>query len=209
MTPGQICTVALGRVGEKQAVDNLSANTTAAKLCNAIYELARDSALEEHPWPFATRRATLGVLADDEDDDEARANTAWQYVYALPTDILPGGVGCRYLETGLPNPAPDQQIPFVLEDDADEGLVLLTNQNDAELVYTRKVTETGKFSPLFTDALAWRIAYELCFALPVKPGTAERMWQAYQAKVSQAAASTMKHQLPGLPPKPKSVRVRY
>lgn len=207
LTEGQICTVALGRVGEKQAVDNLNANTTAAKLCKAVYEMARDACLEEYPWPFATRRAILGVLADDATDTEARDTTAYSFVYAVPTDMLIGGA--RYIETGLANPAPDQQIPFVIEDDEEEGPILLTNQEDAELVYTRKVTETGKFTPLFTDALAWRIAYELCFSLPVKPEVAARMLGAYQMKVAEAAASAFRHQTPAAKPKPASIRARY
>lgn len=205
MTEGEICTVALGRVGEKQSVDNLTGNTTSAKLCRAVYAMARDAALEEYPWPFAARRAVLAVEADSSDDDESRATAGWTYTYRLPADLL-----CpRYIETGLLNPAADQQIAFSLEDDSDVGPVLLTNKQDAELVYTRKVTETGKFTPLFTDALAWRVAYELSFSLPVKPAVGERMIQMYQMKVAQAAASVFRHMKEAPPQKPSGIRARY
>lgn len=205
MTEAQICTVALARVGEKQAIDNLSANTTAAKLCRAIYEMSRDAVLEEFWWSFAKRRETLAVVADDEDDAEARPNSPWTYVYELPTDcLLP-----RYIETGLPNPAPDQKIPFELEDDGSEGRLLLTNQPTAELVYTMRQSNTGKFPPKFIDALAWRLAYELCASLPVKTGVAERMMQRYAYAVADAAASDKAHQTPSARPKPASVRARY
>ena len=204
LTDAQICTIALARVGEKQAIDNLNADTTAAKLCNAIYQSARDTALEEAWWSFAKRRAVLAVLADDSSDTEARANSPWTYVYALPADcLLP-----RYIETGLPNPAPDQRIPFELEDDATEGRLLLTNQEEAELVYTMRQTNPGKFSPKFSDALAWRIAYELCFSLPVKPSVGERAMQMYRFAIADAAASDRAHQTPSPPPKPASVRAR-
>jgi hypothetical protein len=203
LTPGQICTIALHRVGEKQRVDNLDANTTSAKLCNAIYAMARDACLEEFAWPFATRRAVLDVLADDEDDDEAR--TGWAYTYALPTDCL----APLYIESGLQHPAPDQQVPFRVEDDEEEGPVLLTDMEEAELVYTRVTTETGKFTPLFADALAWRIAYELALCLPVKPQVGERMMAMYRAKVNEAAAATLRHSKDTPVPKPASVRARY
>lgn len=205
LTEAQICTLALSRVGEKQAIDNLNANTTAAKLCKVLYENCRDSALEEAWWSFAKRRATLAVLADDENDAEARENSPWTYVYSLPADCLVP----RYIETGLPNPAPDQRIPFELEDDATEGRLLLTNQETAELVYTMRQTLTGKYTPKFCDALAWRIAYELHFALPVKPAVGERAMQMYRFTIADAAASDRAHQTPSPPPKPSSVRARY
>ena len=205
LTDAQICTLALNRVGEKQPLGSLKDATNAGRLCRLVYPLARDGALEEFPWPFARRRAALALLADDEDDAEARENTGYAYVYALPSDCLVP----RYLETGLLNPAEDQKIPFELEDDADQSTgVLLTNQEDAELVYTWRVTETAKFTPLFADALAWRVAYELCFSLPVKPAVGERAMQMYQMKVAEAAASTQRHAQLAPKPKPLSVRAR-
>lgn len=205
MTPAQICTVALGRVGEKQAIDNLDANTASAKLCKAVYELSRDACLEEYWWSFAKRRATLNLLADDTADTEFRDNAGWSYVYSLPNDcLLP-----RYIETGLLHPAPDQTIPFELEDDASEGRLLLTTQEDAELVYTMRQENAGKFPPSFCNALSWRMAYELCFSLPVKPQVAERAMMAYRMALADAAASDKAHQSPAPKPKPASVRARY
>lgn len=205
LTDAQICSLALNRVGEKQPLGSLNDATTAGRLCKLVYPLARDGALEEFEWPFARRRATLALLADDEDDDEARENSGWAYVYALPSDCLVP----RYLETGLLNPAESQKIPFELEDDEDQSTgVLLTNESDAELVYTRKVTESGKFTPLFADALAWRVAYELCFSLPVKPAVGERALQMYRLKLADAAASTQRHAQLAPKPLPSSIRAR-
>lgn len=204
LSDAQICTVALARVGEKQPIDSLNATTSSARLCKAIYELARDAALEEFPWPFATRRALLAVLADEATD--AAARTGWAYTYSLPADCL----APRYLVTGLEgteNVDPSLQPAFEVEDDAVEGRVLVTNQEDAELVYTVRQDNPGKFTPLFCDALAWRIAYELALSLPVKAPLAQMCWQMYQVKVQEAAAATFKH-MKESPATPASVRAR-
>lgn len=202
LTPAQICTLALRRAGEKQAVDDLGDDTVEAEIANGMYEHARDVVLEERYWSFAKRRAVLGVLASSESDTEAR--TGWAFTYAVPDDCIKP----RYIETGIKNPAPDQQPAFELEDDEEEGRILLTDYEDAELVYTYRVTLTGKFTPLFTDALIWRLAYEFTFAIPVKPGAGERMMGAYEMALSKAAASDYNSQTPSKPARPSAVRAR-
>src|SRR5262245_55017202 len=116
--------------------------------------------------------------------------------------------GQRYIETGIANPAPDQQIPFAIVDDEDEDTMLVTNADDAELVYTRLITTTGKYPALFIEALSWKLAYELTFALPVRAPLALQMANGYAAALDRAAASVFKHQTPSPPPRPKALRVR-
>lgn len=206
LTPGDICNVALSKLGETKFIDSLTANTNNARVANLLYEPSRDALLEMVPWPFAERNVVLGELfnATDDSTNVLLANSGWGYVYALPTDCL-----CpRYIETGLPNPAEDQKIPFKLRDSASNGVVLLTNEEDAELVYTRKVTETGKFSPLFVEALAWKLAYEFTFAIPVKPGVAERMMAGFNQRLLEAAAASQKHEQQSPKPRPGAIRAR-
>lgn len=203
VTPAQICNLGLLKAGEKQFIDALSDASELAQVSNLIYEPCRDEVLEAFWWPFATRRADLAVLADSEDD--AYARSGWAYTYAVPADML----APRYIETGIQNPAPDQQIPMLWEDDANQSRgVILTNQTSAELVYTRRTTETGKFSAKFVNALAWRLAYEFTFGIPVKPGVAERMLQGYMMALNDAAASSFKHSTPPPPPRPAAIRAR-
>lgn len=197
LTPADICSLGLVKLGQKP-IDDLNGSTANARVAKVIYEPSRDALLEAAPWPFATRRALLGLLTI--------TRTGWAYVYQCPTDMVPGCA--RYLETGLPNPAPDQQIPFRLEDDATEGAILLTNQQAAELVYTRAVAETVKFTPLFVEALAWKLAYEFTFSIPVKPQVAERMLQQFNLKLAEAIASAFKHQTLSAPARPSAIRAR-
>lgn len=110
----------------------------------------------------------------------------WQYAYAEPTDCL------RVLEV-----MPDadtfgaRSIMFDRETDALTGLpIILTNTDQAVIRYTRRITDTSRFSPLFTDALTWLLASKL--AGPVLKGqtgaaAATRCYTAYEKLISKAA----------------------
>jgi len=47
----------------------------------------------------------------------------------------------------------------------DGQVVVLTNVADAAAVYTRRVEDTAKFSPLFVDAMSWLLASYLAGAI--------------------------------------------
>jgi hypothetical protein len=57
---------------------------------------------------------------------------------------------------------------FVIETDDTETSILFTDVDDATLVYIFKVTQTGRFSPLFVSALSWLLASSL--AGPIMKG---------------------------------------
>ena len=70
--------------------------------------------------------------------------------------------------------------------------MILTNQADAQLRYSRRVTDTTKFSPLFVRTLSWVLAAEL--AGPVLKGdsgvqAAARCEAVYRKLLGEAAGS--------------------
>ncbi len=152
----EICNMALLRCGQKALISSLDENTQAAKVCKVFYDRALGKALESAPWPWATAQAELAVLEDVERD-------GWGYVYSLPVDC----VKVRKIADGVRVPARDASIPFEVV--AHNGArVLVTDQLDAEIVYTSRVTEPGLFSEAFVDAFAWLLAAELAMPLSVK-----------------------------------------
>jgi hypothetical protein len=202
LTDAQICTVALARIGQRQFVDDLNSNTSQAQVCKVLYPLARDAVLESFPWPFATRRATLGLLA-------GATKPGWAYVYVMPGDC----VVARYLDPGTANPSADARIPFSREiaDDAN-GMptipILLSNFAAAILIYTARLSNPGLWPALFTDALAWRMAADLALALAVKPELGLRMESAYAAALNAAASAQLRQLQSDVPPDSPFVRGR-
>lgn len=172
----QICNIALSRVGQSQRIDSLGEQSAAAEQCTLHYELCRDEVLRDFPWPFAEARVVLA--------DIGSPPTNWCYRYRYPTDCIQA----RYLVvSGTEQPRSDQRIPFKVVH-ADGGRAIVTNQEAAELVYTKRVEDTTYFDPLFTSALAWRLAGELAMGLVVNPDLYTAAIQNYQILINQAKA---------------------
>lgn len=208
----QICNRALLRVGQRQLIGDLAEATTPAQACNALYSMAVDEVLAEIPWRWATLRAALALLGTN-------SPLNWAYIYALPSDcltaryILDGtllstpfsSAGFDTLQTA---PGREGRVPFALKYNAISGPVLLTDQENAGLVYVARVTVVPHFPPLFADALAWKLAAELALALPVKPQVGIAMMQSYQQALARAAAADANQGQADVPPDAEHIRVR-
>lgn len=137
-----ICNRALEKLGATP-ITSLSDDSREGRACNRTYEPLRNKLLREHVWNFAVKR-----------DDLAAATTtpSWGYSYEfpLPDDFL------RLLEI--------QDIADYQIEAADDGTRVI-RCDDAGPIYIRYValvTDTAKFDPLFDEALACLIAFELC-----------------------------------------------
>lgn len=195
-TAEQICNVALARVGQRQMIDSLSEASAQAQLCQALYAPARDAVLEEFAWPFATRRAVLALTP--------LKRTGWAFVYDLPSDCL----APRRIIPPIRSEAREQQIAWALEDDSTYGRVLLTDWSDAELEYTRAEETVALFSPLFCDALAWRLACDLALGLAVKPQLLPTFERKYQLALATAKAAALNERQEDVPPDAEWIRGR-
>jgi hypothetical protein len=154
-TPAQITNLALGAIGQRQLIDLLTEDSPEAAAAQVYYEQARLEVLSSWWWKFATKRQVLALTGDERTD--------WAFCYATPSDCLVA----RYIWNGRAAPT---NIPFDKElDDAGTGLVILTDQEDAELVYTAKAPPIGLYPPHFVRAFALHLATYLANMLPVRP----------------------------------------
>lgn len=170
-----ICNTALTYLGDDGRVASISPTDGSAqsRLCARFYPMARDAVLELHPWSFSLRRVALTEVTADE-------TTEWDYCYEIPADMLraiavqPEDSVGDYTVPGAAGPLPGYAakvpVEFAIEQDADGVLRLFTDQEDAWLRYTAYVTDTGAFSPLFVQAVAWKLAAML--ASPMLKGEA-------------------------------------
>ena len=148
-TEVDICNLALSHFGNRAEVIAITPpdGSKEARLCSLFYPIARDALLEKRDWGFARRRAVLADLGSPPAE--------WLYRYAYPANILKP----RALQvSGAAKPITQGGYPFVIENDAVAGTVILTNVATAELWYTISVTEVGRYPASFRDALSYWLA---------------------------------------------------
>lgn len=152
----EICNLALSHLGDSATVASIDPpeGSAQAEHCQKWYPIARNALLEMHDWSFATTRSLLAELVNDWPQ--------WQHAYARPSD-------CLKIRTVLPPSGCDTDgQAYITEADADGRQIILSDQGGAIVRYTRLITDTSKFSPLFTDALGWYLSTYL--AGPVLKG---------------------------------------
>jgi len=167
-TEVSICSNALRKLGD-DPITSLTEDTERARLCNALYEPARDACLRMHPWNFAITRATLTKLS-------STPAYGFSHQYSLPTDPY-----ClRVLEMEY------QDYIFKVENLATEGRVLLTDESTAKILYVARITNTTLFDSLFVDTLTAKLATDLAYPITNSVKLQEQMYKLYELKVSQA-----------------------
>ena len=171
-----ICNMALSRIGISTPIAALNESSVEAQLCNQWYAVARDATIYDFDWPFCSKRATLGLVEEDPNDD-------WDYSYRVPADCL----RARRLVDGTAIVG-DDGPEFEISGD-DSGGLLLTDEAEAILLYSRSVNNPAFFPPAFTMALAWCLAVEIAPALSRKESVLNTCWQAYGLAIAGAAAA--------------------
>lgn len=180
MSPIDICNIALSHVGGYR-INALTDPTKEARECALHYAIARDATLADHDWDFARKRIALALLST--------TYSGWDYAYQYPSDCL---VARRiYDDTGLLDE--DGGIEFeVAANDGLTGRVILTDQEDAELIYTAKVQDVNIFSPQFVEAHALRLASSLAQPLKGKPELRQSLLGLYGIQVNAAKGTDSK-----------------
>lgn len=146
LTKTDICNRALRKIGVKRLVDVDADTTTAGRDCKSIFQQVVDELLEDHDWNFAEARAVL--TRDTATPDFG----PWAYQFSLPASPA------KFLKMRTMNKS-DTYVEG--QDFVTEGDKLLTDQETASIVYTKQVTDTAKFPPLFARCVSIALAVEL------------------------------------------------
>ncbi|HEV2133799.1 MAG TPA: hypothetical protein VGR47_06005 [Terracidiphilus sp.] len=237
MSEVTICNLALSHLGDTAAVVSISPPdpSVQAQLCARFYYFARNALLEMASWSFATKRVQPAELTvETVTDADGNANQTWCHSYAMPSDMLNGlavispdapddyegwlGPVEKDLFPPYPQgylPVPGAPVtapqPFAMETQADGTQIILTNVANAVLRYTAVVSDTTKFTPLFTLALSYLLASML--AGPIIKGdesraVQEQMLQVFEATKGQATASDANQRKTRVEPAPSWIRGR-
>lgn len=195
----EIANLALSHLGVSKEIANLETeNSAEANACRRFYEISRDATLRDFPWPFATKFVALGLVAEDPTDE-------WKFSYRYPSDCL----RLRRLLSGNRTDHRQSRASYKITRDS-SGLLLYTDLEDAELEYTLKETDTGRFPSDFTMALSLRLAAYIAPRVaeedPFQLG--QRALQLYQFELSRAQASALNEEQPDEDPQSEFIRGR-
>lgn len=191
-----ICNMALMRFGHSTTIADLNEGGVAVNTLKTLYPICRDVALADANWNFATKRVALPLLASTQ--------TNWMFAYGYPGDcitarriVLPGA---RVLRS-------DQKVPFEVAT-IDGARVILTNMEEAELVYTARIEDPNMFPPQFVMMLVDLLASRAASPISGKPELARDCIQTYAMNAAIAKATNLNEGEDGPPAECEFISVR-
>lgn len=221
-----IYNIALGKVGTRTTVSATTEGSNEANSCNVYYESVRDAMLRGAPWNFARSQILLTQLKSAQDPANSPP-APWGYEYAYPNDcirarfILPqippslGLDGVPLDSSGaqvLPQLIMGPPVKFSLGVDADASgndiRVILTNQYQAQLVYTKKIVDPNLYDPEYIEALGTALAAAVCRNVTGDRVLAADLRQEALNLLNEARATNGSEGLEVLNPTPDWMRVR-
>ena len=172
-----IANYALNNLGASN-ISSLDENSKAARIVNQRYEAVRDAVFRAHPWNCLIRRAQLA-----QETDAPAFGYAKQY--ALPTNpyclrVLEFSNGTlSYPQDNMTNNSGGPV--FVIE-----GRKLLTDEGTARIKYVGRVTDPQQYDASLVEALAARLAAEICYAITGSTSMVQIQTSLYEAKINEA-----------------------
>ena len=172
-----IANFALNNLGASN-ITTLDENSKAARIINQRYDAVRDAVFRAHPWNCLIRRAQLAQETDTPVFGYAKQ-------YALPTEpfclrVLEFSNGS--LSYPQDNMTSNTGGPvFVIE-----GRKLLTDEGTARIKYIGRVTDPQEYDASLVEALAARLAAEVCYAITGSTSMVQIQTALYEAKITEA-----------------------
>jgi len=193
----QICNMGLSHIGAKGSIESLDEASREAQVCKLWFDWSRNQVLEDFNWPFARKRQTLALLTEAAPDE-------WSYKYAYPSDA----VKARWIVNPVGKEA--DAIPFTVETVIDgSSKCILTDLENASLIYTFDQTDPALFSSKFIDALSYRVASNIAFQITGDPELSKQVFQIYQQVLRSAGGSAAQEGIDQIPRDSEWIRARW
>ena len=156
-----IINLALGKLAQDKGISALSDPSKEARVFGKLWEPVRDRVLADRVWPWALKAERLAVQAQE-------PLPGWALRYARPDDCITAVAITD--DNGLRNGRrlsrwcdPHWGLAYRYEYEqsyGDDGTSILTDLEQAWLIYTVRVEDTGRYPPHFVEALACALAVE-------------------------------------------------
>ena len=142
-----IVNLALSHLGSgKEIADLDTEQSDEASAMRRFYDEARDKALRDFNWPFATKIASLALV-------ETNPNDEWTYSYRYPTDCL----NIRRILSGVRTDNRQTRASYKVAKDS-AGRIIFTDIDIAKVEYTERVETVEIYPPDFVMALSYLMA---------------------------------------------------
>lgn len=196
----QIWNMALGHLGHGKQVTSVDERSPEALACKLFWDQVVDEALGDYPWTFTRKVAALALV-----EEFTRETDEWSYSYRVPSDCL----GVRRILSGIRNDDNLTVVPFVTGQD-DQGGLIYTDMEDAEIEYTYRVDDPNRFPAKFAQALALLLAVYISPRVTSgdRSGLREQAAQLYASTLARAQSNDSAQSRQDLPPDAESVRAR-
>ncbi len=168
----RICNLALSIIGASSNLESLDENTAEAQQCKLWYDHAREQTLIAHNWNEARKRLALAAHSEDPPDG------IWIFRYQYPSDCLVA----REIENPLGKDA--DAVPFEVETDtAGDTKSILTDVEDAVLIYTRDLKTTTIFSSYLVQTIAQLVGHYISYSITAKTKIQDKTFASWQRMI--------------------------
>lgn len=193
-----IYNMAILHLGTAKTVASTSESSKEARICNVFYEQVLDEMLARANWSFAAKVADGQLVAEDPNDE-------WGYAYLVPSDC----VTVRRVLSGTRRDTRQTETPFRVMNHAGQR-VIMTDEENAQIEYTMRVTNTALFPANFSTALSFGLAARIAPALTEgdKYRMKEFVLQLEDRALSEAFAHDANQETWDAPPEAESIRER-
>lgn len=154
---------------EEEAAATIDDLRAPVKWLRRNFPIQRDAMLRRGQWSFARKRTTLNK-------DPTPPAFEWNNRYVVPADALRILPVTYFSRTGY--------TPIQLQ--IESGYVLTNLASPANFVYIRRVETTGDFDPMFTLALAARLALVMAHWMTGKQAFVESLTTLYKEQMTEA-----------------------
>lgn len=196
-----ICNLALSNIGARASIASLSEQSAEAKECARRYDACLEAVLQAAFWNFA-RKQVNGVLLKDGTIAGNTVPVPWLYEYEYPADaiqvryVMPIYSQGATISGGATVAVPPMQtrpVRFVVSSDLDttgnDIKCILTNQPNAVIVYTKKITNPALYDAQFVECFAGYLGAKICMALTGKRDVMLDQFRWAQQSANEAQAS--------------------
>lgn len=185
----QVANRALTKLGSAR-ITSIDDDVKAARSIKSCFEDLRDDELRAHRWSFALKRTSLAALS-------TAPAFGFQYQYQLPADFLRiDMVNDEYPATVMDNYIGSENPDWVLEG----GLLLTDIDAPLPVRYIGQITDPNAWDANFREALASRIAMEICEDLTQSDTKKQGAKEDYKRAILQAIRTNSIERLPSQPP---------